>query len=71
MYLSDVLFTEEGNPDRVRGDLINYKKCMMLADTFKRVKQYQLLGYNFTLVQQIQDRFDGIDPSYSARLTWP
>lgn len=40
-------------------DMINWKKCTLLAETMKKIKQYQLLGYNFTTVSQVQDKFDG------------
>lgn len=46
MYLSDILFTHEGNPDYING-LINFYKCVKCSETIKRIKQYQLKGYPF------------------------
>ena len=45
MYLTDLTFLEDGNSDK-RGELVNYKKCALMADTLRKVKQYQLSGYD-------------------------
>eukprot|EP01127_Copromyxa_protea_P017283 TRINITY_DN5244_c0_g1_i2.p1 TRINITY_DN5244_c0_g1~~TRINITY_DN5244_c0_g1_i2.p1 ORF type:complete len:866 (+),score=149.55 TRINITY_DN5244_c0_g1_i2:1091-3688(+) len=48
MYLSDILFTDEGNKDIVKGQ-INYYKCQLISECIKKIKQYQLTGYNLTV----------------------
>lgn len=54
MYLSDILFTNEGNPDYING-LINFFKCVKCSETIKRIKQYQLKGYNFVENKDLQN----------------
>lgn len=47
MYLSDLLFTDEGNKDTIDG-LINFAKFRLVSQIIRRVQQYQLTGYDLT-----------------------
>jgi hypothetical protein len=38
LYLSDLTFIEEGNPDRLKeNNFINFQKCRMVAEVIKQV----------------------------------
>jgi son of sevenless-like protein len=55
MYLTDLVFIEEGNPKKVAGtSLINYGKCRLVAGAVKKIQNYQQMGYNFKRLPQIQ-----------------
>jgi len=57
MYLTDLVFIEEGNPKKVAGtSLINYGKCRLVAGAVKKIQNYQQMGYNFKRLPQIQIR---------------
>ncbi|KNC50624.1 uncharacterized protein AMSG_00785 [Thecamonas trahens ATCC 50062] len=48
MYLTDLTFIEDGNPDHVDHDgeqLINFSKCWLVAGTITQVRQYQQTKY--------------------------
>lgn len=55
MYLSDLVFIEEGNPKKIGPyGLINYFKCRSISATIKKIQQYQQKGYCLTKVDAIQ-----------------
>jgi son of sevenless-like protein len=41
MYLTDLTFLEEGNPDKI-GELINFDKRRRVAAVIKEIQQYQV-----------------------------
>jgi len=54
MYLSDLTFMEEGNPDFVNVDenkLINFPKHYLVQRTIKQVQQYQAIKYDLEVKQ--------------------
>lgn len=54
MYLTDLMFIDEGNKDMING-LINFSKYRQISETIKKIKQYQLKGYeNLTKVPELQ-----------------
>eukprot|EP01117_Protostelium_nocturnum_P011539 TRINITY_DN4183_c0_g1_i1.p1 TRINITY_DN4183_c0_g1~~TRINITY_DN4183_c0_g1_i1.p1 ORF type:complete len:490 (+),score=126.49 TRINITY_DN4183_c0_g1_i1:135-1604(+) len=55
VYQTDLTFIEEGNPDKFAGtDLINFKKCRMIADVILLIQRYQQKPYNLDLVDVVQ-----------------
>eukprot|EP00003_Mantamonas_plastica_P015928 TRINITY_DN2674_c0_g1_i2.p2 TRINITY_DN2674_c0_g1~~TRINITY_DN2674_c0_g1_i2.p2 ORF type:complete len:364 (+),score=121.49 TRINITY_DN2674_c0_g1_i2:2355-3446(+) len=46
MYLSDLTFTDEGNPDRI-GDMINFTKYRMLHKIIAELRRHQNPAYAF------------------------
>ena len=54
VYLTDLTFIEDGNPDYING-LINFKKRRLIYGVISRIQQYQQLQYNFYPVHQIQE----------------
>lgn len=49
MYLTDLTFIEEGNPDMI-GALINFDKRRRIASVIKDIQQYQQEIYCLTIV---------------------
>lgn len=45
MYLTDLTFIEEGNPDTIDGGLINFYKCERVAEVLKSIQFYQDLRH--------------------------
>jgi len=59
MYLTDLIFTDEGNKDMLNG-LINFAKYRQISNTIKSIKQYQLKGYeNLQKVPELQAKLQG------------
>ena len=56
VYLTDLTFIEEGNPNLVDGRLINFDKRFHIADVIQEIQQYQSIGYEKSLspVEEIQ-----------------
>ncbi|KAH3744162.1 Ras guanine nucleotide exchange factor Q [Pelomyxa schiedti] len=53
VYLSDLTFIEEGNPDSLEGGYVNFAKFKMVAAVIQEVQNYQQKPYNFTRVDSI------------------
>ncbi len=56
IFLSDLTFTEDGNPDELLG-MINFQKRCKLAERIRWIKQYQQEGYQLESVLIIQAYF--------------
>jgi len=56
IFLSDLTFTEDGNPDELL-HMINFQKRCKLAERIRWIKQYQQEGYQLIAVPCIQDYF--------------
>jgi len=55
MYLSDLVFIEEGNPKKFQpDDLINYYRCKLISTAIKKIQQYQHGSYALEKVESIQ-----------------
>jgi len=55
LYLSDLTFIEDGNPDTLAdGAYVNFEKCSMVAKVIQDLCKHQLQPYNFTRVDVIQ-----------------
>lgn len=54
MYLTDLMFTDSGNPDFLPGTrLINYHKCRLVSAVIQDVQQYQQTPYNLPAVEPL------------------
>ena len=64
VYLTDLTFTEDGNPDYLRvqdgrTDIVNFEKMRRVAVLIKDICTYQQTPYNFEKVPMIFDFFAG------------
>ncbi|KNC49216.1 Ras guanine nucleotide exchange factor A [Thecamonas trahens ATCC 50062] len=50
MYLTDLTFTEDGNPSTIDG-LINFTKCRRYAAILREIQRYQDIGYDDVVVE--------------------
>ena len=48
VYLKDLTFIEDGNPNRINGKLINWSKKMLLYNRISELRRFQLIQYNIT-----------------------
>lgn len=57
IYLQDLTFIEDGNPDYLRksNNLINFAKRQKVAEVIRELKQFQSFAYNFHTLQELQD----------------
>ncbi|KAJ3383382.1 hypothetical protein HDU92_004245 [Lobulomyces angularis] len=57
LYLTDLTFIEDGNPDLLKPDnrLINFSKRSKTAEVIMEIQQYQRTHYNLTPVVEIQN----------------
>jgi hypothetical protein len=56
LFLTDLTFTDDGNPDmRNNGKLINFDKYAKTAKIIQELQRYQGKSYNFTEVLEIRD----------------
>eukprot|EP01102_Stenamoeba_stenopodia_P006360 TRINITY_DN1744_c0_g3_i1.p1 TRINITY_DN1744_c0_g3~~TRINITY_DN1744_c0_g3_i1.p1 ORF type:complete len:906 (-),score=236.37 TRINITY_DN1744_c0_g3_i1:10-2727(-) len=56
VYLTDLTFTEDGNPDRLEGgELINFIKRKKLSVVIQEIQQYQNMPYSIEVNQPIRD----------------
>ena len=56
IFLSDLTFIEDGNPDALRG-MVNFQKRAKLAERIRFIRQYQQEGYNLRPAPVVQDYF--------------
>lgn len=45
VYLGDLVFIEEGNPD-MKGELINWDKRKLVHNIIAQIQKFQMVGYN-------------------------
>jgi len=69
IFLSDLTFTEDGNPDELLG-MINFQKRCKLAERIRWIKQYQQEGYQLLSVPVIQDYFKNNLKIVDAEKLW-
>lgn len=56
VFLRDLTFIEDGNPDFVEDDsLMNFEKMRMISNVLSTIAKYQKVPYNFEPVPVIQD----------------
>ncbi len=54
VFLTDLIFINEGNKDVVRDRLINFRKHQMVYDVISLIRQSQLESYNLRPIEAIQ-----------------
>jgi hypothetical protein len=57
MFLTDLTFIEDGNPDTVKNDLVNFTKRRYVAQVIQDIQQYQNIPYCLTPVPTVQNFF--------------
>ena len=60
MYLKDLIFIEDGNPDEIKSQpsqvpLVNFFKRRKVAEVILKMREYQLSPYNFVQVPYLRD----------------
>lgn len=53
IFLKDIVFIADGNPDLTAEGLINYNKYRLLYSVISQIQQFQQESYNFHFVEQI------------------
>src|SRR4051812_28843670 len=53
--LMDLTFIEEGNPDRLKNNLINFEKRKLVYTILSKIEQFQNVSYNFQRVPEIEE----------------
>lgn len=56
-YLGDLTFIEDGNPDWINGNMINWEKRKLQYTILSKIDQYQRTAFNFRRVVDIQKLF--------------
>lgn len=56
IYLQDLTFIEDGNPNFLKSskNLINFAKRAKTAEVIREIQQYQTMGYQYRVVEEIQ-----------------
>ncbi|KAN0023643.1 hypothetical protein ACTFIV_008030 [Dictyostelium citrinum] len=54
VYLTDLTFIEEGNPNIIRGNLINFAKYYLIYRVISEIQQYQWTEYQLNVAPIIQ-----------------
>jgi len=60
MYLTDLTFIEDGNPDFINGNLINFTKRRRVAQVIREVQQYQQTPYALHEAPEIKNYLLGV-----------
>ena len=58
IYMQDMVFIEDGNPDLLQNGQINFQKRRLYADVMKEMQQYQQTPYNLEVVPEIVEFMD-------------
>ena len=53
LYLTDVVYVTEGNPDKI-GDMINFDKYVKLAHIVEDIHRLQVSKHNFMALEEVQ-----------------
>jgi len=53
MYLTDLTFIEDGNPDLLQDGYVNFLKRRRIATVIREIRQYQQTPYNFQTIPEI------------------
>jgi son of sevenless len=62
MYLKDLIFIEDGNPDELKSPngvaLVNFFKRRKVSEVILKMREYQLSPYNFSQLPYLRDQFN-------------
>jgi len=64
VFLTDLTFIDDGNPDLYEG-LVNWKKRELIGITILRIKRFLMSAYNLQPVYQIQKILTDLQPRYT------
>jgi son of sevenless len=53
VFLTTLTFIQDGQPDKVQGDLINFRKRAKAAEVILDIKRWQSMPYTLTPVQPL------------------
>jgi son of sevenless len=67
MYLKDLTFIEDGNPDK-KDDMLHFSKCKLLADVIKSIQFYQNTSYSILIYNDIRNLLMNLDTWNSEEL---
>ncbi len=56
VYLMDLTFIEDGNPD-IKGNLINWEKRKLVNTIISQIQKFQMVGYNLQRDEKVQAFF--------------
>lgn len=62
IFLKDIVFIADGNPDMTAEGLINFNKYRLLYSVIAQIQQFQQESYNFHVVQQIEHLLTSLKP---------
>ena len=55
VFLSTLQFIQDGNPDKLPGDLVNFRKRAKASEVIQDIKRWQAQPFNFTRITVIQN----------------
>ena len=61
IYLSDLTFVEDGNPDHILGGLINFRKRELEYAVIKQILAFKDRTYSLKLVPRITKLMEGLE----------
>ncbi|KAJ3430981.1 guanine nucleotide exchange factor [Anaeramoeba flamelloides] len=68
VFLSDLTFIEDGNPDYFKRRLINVLKCNLIYGTIEQIQRYQIKAYNLHPVYQFLELLQNLPTLDSEQL---
>jgi len=60
MYLTDLIYIENGNPDKTKENHINFDKSRLIARVIKEIQSYQQSPYNLKRVIEFETYFSNL-----------
>lgn len=67
--LMDLTFIEEGNPDRLADNLINFEKRKLWYNILSKIEQFQKVSYNLQRIPEV-DEFLNTLPTMAEKQLW-
>jgi len=60
MYLTDLIYIENGNPDKTKENHINFDKSRIIARVIKEIQSYQQAPYNLEQIPEFEAYFNNL-----------
>ncbi|KAL1748359.1 hypothetical protein HDZ31DRAFT_29833 [Schizophyllum fasciatum] len=70
VFLSTLQFIQDGNPDKLPGDLVNFRKRAKASEVIQDIKRWQAQPFNFTRVTVIQNFIEESLNQFSDATQW-